>query len=202
MSRYWSPSRRMLAFLYVLPAVIALLAAGLIFSNNKAVGDAETQQLTGFINQYRSQHGLTQLSNSLGASAQEIAQEVVDSCGYGPMFNNEYITFGSYGYPDAESLWAAWLKDPVYLDEFIEDPKYRSIGVGRAFSSGGCGINPMWVVQLSTKVLSGSPPEVGTPAPKPLLPGDVDCNGKVDTADVLKLLRFVGGLGVLQACAK
>ena len=99
-----------------------------------------------------------------------MATEVAVGCNYGPMYDTGYdLTFGSYSYPTADSLWAAWQADPVYLS-YIRNPSYRSVGVGRGF--GNC-FNPMWVVLMSRTGGGGPtvppPSSTSTATPSPSL---------------------------------
>lgn len=145
------PAARAAAMAAAISAV-ALLAMAFVFRVDEGTpanaADGETAQLISYMNSYRAGHGAGPLSagGQINADAQSIAQQVTDSGNYGAMYNTGYNTsFGSYGYPTASCLWNVWLSDPFLLEEYISDPKYNFVGVGRAF---GEHYSPMWVILL------------------------------------------------------
>lgn len=146
-------------------ALLVLVLAGGVLSRGGPVSaaDAETAQLISYMNGYRASLGVAglQTSSQLNSEAQSVATQVAVGCNYGAMYGTGHTTFGSYSYPDAESLWAAWQQDPVYLS-YIGKAKYKSVGVGRGY--GTC-FNPMWVIMLETDPGDGSPPPGPTNTP-------------------------------------
>jgi hypothetical protein len=206
----------------VLVAGVCLL--GSTERNDASAADGETAQLISTFNSYRAQYGVGALttSASLNQNTQAAADQSAQACGF-------YLPDGSgkkwadYGPATAEGLWDYWQNDPYALP-WIRDPKYGSVGVGRAESE-NCNLGYVWMFILSTEgggstpaptpthtptvtpqptqTPAGTPTQTPEPTATPFvqLQGDVNCDGVVNLADAVEIVKLVGDAEADTDCA-
>jgi uncharacterized protein YkwD/chitodextrinase len=143
-----------------------------------------TQQVFQLVNQHRAARGLSQLGSlaSLSAAADwkslhmagygymahndpapPVARSVSDrllACGY-PATSSGWGENIAYGYASPSAVMTGWLNSPGHRAN-IENPSYRSLGVGVARAANGA---LYWTQEFGTAAGSGGPPPPSPPPP-------------------------------------
>lgn len=162
-------------------SLLLLLSAAFALSERapSADADSETAALIGYFNSYRASHGASSLSPSINAYAQSQAQQAVNDCAYSYTPGGYNVIWGVYGYTTGQALWNAWWDDPndpndspnsVYLTNYVSNPSYHSVGVGRVKVPSGVACsnwNWLWVIVLDTDGGSATNPPTATHSPSP-----------------------------------
>lgn len=162
--------RRPLVALAALSFVLLLITAFAL--SNRApsadAADSETAALIGYFNQYRASNGVSALStsSSANADAQAAAQNSVNHCSYLlPQGHN--VAWASYGRETAQLLWNAYVGPPPdNILNYIRNPAYNSVGIGRAYGP-QCNWGYLWVMVLDTAGGGGTATPTRTPSPTP-----------------------------------
>ena len=169
--------------------------------------DGEEARFFSLINDYRQQHGLSQLilSSALSRSAAWKAQNMADNnyfahddtpigrrwldriraCGYAAnTFIGENIAAGDSTAAGALNIWRT---SPGHNAQMLNDT-YHAIGVGRAYNRGSDS-GWYWVTDF------------GGVADTTISGGDVDCDGKIDSVDATLILQASAGMVSSLRCA-